>query len=140
MKVPEDYILKCERATEELRKATREAHEAIQGLREAKAAADEALNTRVEEVLATFSSVTTKAAKAEAEQLGDLFRRVTEESSERVFARFDNIMAILMGEEHGEDHNMDALARRVRASMEGHLPLSKTSVPVPEMFKNRKAL
>lgn len=80
----------CEQATLGCREATREAREALADLRRERREVHQ-------EIKNTFESVFDAAVKQQLGELGVHIRQAIDQATQKVYARFDKISAILLG-------------------------------------------
>jgi hypothetical protein len=108
---------KAERVTAEMRVAIRDAHAAMKDmrsllkeLRETRAKWEGKVEGLIEAAVGTMLLTHMQSVSAAVANTGEMINK-------KMNDRFDRIMAILMGEERGENETMDDLARQVRAAM-----------------------
>jgi len=118
----ETYADKAERVTAELRTAVGAAHAAMKDMRsllkeirETRAKWEDKIEHQIKE---TFGELLSDHLTA----YGDQLNTASTEATKKMYVRFDKIMAILMGEEKGEEETMDDLARKVKAAMDAGPP------------------
>lgn len=112
-----DYADKAAAATEELRKAVRQAHEAQSDLRNTLREIINAHERFKKDFEREMTEALQEGVRDNVAGMGKAFEEAQKKAVEKIYARFDGIMAILMGEEKGKDENLDSLARKVRAAM-----------------------
>lgn len=112
----------------ELRVLIREAHGVLKDLRQMKREMDEYFGDAIESV----DKVLGAAVKSGLEQYEDTIRKANEDATARVFARFDEIMAIMTGKDNSGDSDLDKAARRYRVMTEMAIAPS-----VPRVFRRK---
>jgi hypothetical protein len=113
----ETYADKAERVTAEMRVVIRDAHAAMKDMRSLLKELREAREKWEGKVEGVVEATIAGMLVAHTESLSSAVATTGKEINAKMHARFDRIMAILMGEERGENETMDDLARQVRAAM-----------------------
>jgi putative lipoic acid-binding regulatory protein len=108
-----NYAEKAEIVTQELRSVVQEAHKATKDLRATIREANE-LRGRWE---GKVSDIMTTVLREQMEALLDQLKEINDVATKKVYARFDAITKILMGEGEGVEEDMRAIALRIRATM-----------------------
>src|SRR6187549_4250039 len=114
---------KAEAAASQLRQATREAHELLRDMRETLKALRQAgaeMTALLAEAAEDQVDLKLKPViDAKAADLTNAFRSITETAQAHTIEKFEEITAILLGQNHpNHDETLVDLARRVRAAME----------------------
>lgn len=126
---------------EALKQATREAHEALQDMKNERTALQEthaAIQVTIQDWIDNSHEAFTKIVKDHVKALGDATGQAIEDASQAVYRRFDQLTRILLGEEDGDqDPSLIQLTRRVRATMIGE-GLDMGTIP-PAFRRSSKA-
>lgn len=95
---------------ETLRTATREAHEVLRDLKQARRECEKYIATEMENIDRRLAG----EAKKLIDELGESTKQAMDDSRKKVYAQFDKLAAILMGEDDPNKESLYALAFQKR--------------------------
>jgi len=106
-----EYLDQVREAEQKLRDATREAHEALKDLRTEHKEIKVTLTDWKKELDDEFGEYLRK----ELNMMGDQFERASRASEAKVFKKWDEIIAVMMGEDGTDRDSIPDLLRRMRS-------------------------